>query len=322
MYGRDPNLPIDSTLVPQLETEADTDIAIYRKSLIENFEHCRRVAAENTRKAQLNHKDHYDLRMKKKYYEPGDRVFLYTPALKKGQKVKFAHLYRGPFRVARKLSDWNYEIIPLNQPNGRPQIVHHDRMKPEMDVKIRPQEWRDPALDTPGFETEEIEDESAIEINTTKQINNLRLTRYHRASRTRRLCTLLNLNLNVIFLWNLLFTLLVFHRSSALKDQAPKMEKLPSPLPLFCSAATKKFRYLLPAPIPCSLEPIPESFAETKRAEITLYIENVFQYKTEAWKCSQVSFTEYRFTNFIGQSIEPTRTVQEVSVPESLSIKW
>ncbi|EGD77497.1 hypothetical protein PTSG_08593 [Salpingoeca rosetta] len=60
-------------------------------------------------------------------FSTNDRVLLYTPRVKPGTTTKLARLWRGPYVVTRKLSQWNYGIIP--EAGGPAQVVHVARLK-------------------------------------------------------------------------------------------------------------------------------------------------------------------------------------------------
>jgi hypothetical protein len=55
-----------------------------------------------------------------------DLVYLYLPVIKPGLTKKFARKWAGPFKVTKKISDLNYEIISQKDKN---QVVHINRLK-------------------------------------------------------------------------------------------------------------------------------------------------------------------------------------------------
>ena len=61
-------------------------------------------------------------------FNVNDRVLLHTPRVKRGTTSKLARLWRGPYLVTKKLSQYNYRIVP--EQGGPAQVVHIARLKP------------------------------------------------------------------------------------------------------------------------------------------------------------------------------------------------
>jgi len=70
--------------------------------------------AKANRKARQSNNKFYD-------FEENDLVYLYTPAMKAGLTRKFKKFWSGPYKVIRKISELNYEIVSQD---NRKQIVH------------------------------------------------------------------------------------------------------------------------------------------------------------------------------------------------------
>ena len=81
-------------------------------------------------KLQLAHKrqkDYYDRRTWGERFKPGDSVWLWSPAVKKGIAPKFYEPWTGPYKVTKRLSDVTYEILDVAQKSKK--VVHFDRLK-------------------------------------------------------------------------------------------------------------------------------------------------------------------------------------------------
>ena len=78
------------------------------------------------RKAHQNNKRFYDRKAKERHFAADDLVYLYTPAMKPGLTKKFRKYWSGPYKVLRKVSELNYEIISNDD---KKQIVHVNRLK-------------------------------------------------------------------------------------------------------------------------------------------------------------------------------------------------
>ncbi|KAM7308039.1 DDE-type integrase/transposase/recombinase [Ixodes scapularis] len=68
-------------------------------------------------------------------FQPGVRVWVWTPIRRRGLSEKLLKRYFGPYKVIRRLGDLNYEVLPDGtRPSGRrqprPEVVHVVRLKP------------------------------------------------------------------------------------------------------------------------------------------------------------------------------------------------
>ena len=74
-------------------------------------------------------KEIYDKRVHGRQYEPGELVWLHSPAIPRGQSKKLHHVWTGPYRVLQRLSDCDYRIqVALGQKKP-PTVVHFNRLK-------------------------------------------------------------------------------------------------------------------------------------------------------------------------------------------------
>ncbi|KAM7305531.1 DDE-type integrase/transposase/recombinase [Ixodes scapularis] len=77
-----------------------------------------------------------NLRRRDVHFQPGDRVWVWTPIRRRGLSEKLLmKRYFGPYKVLRRLGDLNYEVMPdgtrtSSRRPPRPQVVHVVRMKP------------------------------------------------------------------------------------------------------------------------------------------------------------------------------------------------
>nr|CAD7430948.1 unnamed protein product [Timema monikensis] len=84
---------------------------------------------KNLKVGQERQKDVYDRRCSGKAYEVGDKVWLYTPAIREGLTPKLYKPWQGPYVVRKRLSDVTYRIQYTLNPRKRP-VVHFNRLKP------------------------------------------------------------------------------------------------------------------------------------------------------------------------------------------------
>ena len=125
MYGRDPRLPIDASLLKAQETYQDTDD--YRSVLADRFLQARKLAHDNIELAQQRQKEYYDRKAKEISYNIGERVWLYTPNKRKALSSKLTHNWHGPFRILARKSPVNY-LLDANDERSSTQVVHVNRL--------------------------------------------------------------------------------------------------------------------------------------------------------------------------------------------------
>jgi len=136
MYGRDPRLPIDATLLEAQETYENTDD--YRRIITDGFLDARKLTKDNIELAQQRQKTQYDKTAKDISYDIGQRVWLYTPNKRKGLLSKLTHNWHGPFRILAKKSPVNY-LLDSNDERNYIHNVHVNRLKPFVSADIRPE---------------------------------------------------------------------------------------------------------------------------------------------------------------------------------------
>jgi hypothetical protein len=78
------------------------------------------------KKPYLNNKIWYDRKAKQRKFVVNGFVYLYNPAMKPGLSRKFRKPWTGLYKITRKISDVNYEI--MDQKN-KSQVVHVNRLK-------------------------------------------------------------------------------------------------------------------------------------------------------------------------------------------------
>ena len=132
MFGREVRLPLDVMFGgPPEPCEEPTGYAFQlRKRLKEAYE----LVRQKTQAEQKRQKDSYDRRVSGTKFKIGDRVWLHSPAVPKGQSPKFHLPWKGPFVIVKALSDVTYRI-QLEKPSlgqrrkRHRQVVHFNRLK-------------------------------------------------------------------------------------------------------------------------------------------------------------------------------------------------
>ncbi len=104
------------------------DASEYAQDLKKRMQAAHKWARKNMhmaieRQKRAYHKD-------KQFFAPGDKVWLFTPQLKKGEKKKFHTYWTGPWTVHEKINDVVYRLAPHEAWKRRGQeVVSVDRLK-------------------------------------------------------------------------------------------------------------------------------------------------------------------------------------------------
>ena len=168
LYGREPRLPIDATLIlPDLNVSSS--VSQLRAEIVKNLEEAQHIALSNTQLAQQKMKVYYDQKSAPAPYDIGSQVWVYTPKKRKGLSKKLQHNYHGPYRIVAKLSPVHFRLRTLdNRPVAVP--VHANRLKPYHDPADRPLESPNEDLTSPDLQDSDLpadsfENEQSAEIS-------------------------------------------------------------------------------------------------------------------------------------------------------------
>ncbi len=156
LYGREPRLPIDVKLLPDVSEDLSKSVIEHRKRVVEKVELAQSIAKENIQRSQQKMKDYYDQKSKMPDFEVGQRVWVFTPKTKKGLSRKLLHNWYGPYRIVEQSSPVHYRL--RTDTNKKVTFaVHANRMKAFIDPNLRP---IDPPLledpDSPCLDDSEI----------------------------------------------------------------------------------------------------------------------------------------------------------------------
>jgi hypothetical protein len=82
-----------------------------------------------------------DRKAKVRRFKVDDLVYLYNPSVKLGLTKKFSRPWTGSYRITKRLSELNYEILGQN---NKKQVVHINRLKSCNLSSWKPRTKRDP----------------------------------------------------------------------------------------------------------------------------------------------------------------------------------
>ena len=160
LYGREPRLPIDVSLLMPSEN-LSASVSVHRARIVQNLEDAQRIIHSNTQLAQQRMKEQYDKTAGPVPFEIGTKVWVYTPKSRKGLSKKLSHTYHGPYRVVSKLSPLHFRLRTLdNRPVSVP--VHANRMKLYCDPSDRPVEPPDMRHSSPDLADSDLPTESFV----------------------------------------------------------------------------------------------------------------------------------------------------------------
>lgn len=131
VYGRE----VQTTLDAMLPHDTDASLTSDAEQLTQHAEEARQLARIHITKQQSTDARRYNLRHRQVEYQPGDQVWVWTPIRRQGLSEKLLSRYFGPYKVIRRVSEVNYEVIPDGAASPRrrqhpPEIVHVVRLKP------------------------------------------------------------------------------------------------------------------------------------------------------------------------------------------------
>eukprot|EP00731_Ephydatia_muelleri_P006907 Em0003g1155a len=114
----------------------------------EQFAEAYEKVRQNVSQKQCYQSQQYNRRIHGKPFDKSELVWLFNPAIKKGQSRKFHRPWGGPYRICEKLSDVTYCVQHTG--NNKCKVVHFNRLKkcPE-NVRLLPRKPTTGAHDPP-----------------------------------------------------------------------------------------------------------------------------------------------------------------------------
>jgi hypothetical protein len=123
-FGRD---PVNPALPSEPDTNAPSDQSHEVARATEVLEQAHELVRDFIDRRQTERSAANAGKPDPPVFDVNDRVLLFTPRVKQGTTTKLARLWRGPYLVTKKLSQFNYRIIP--EQGGPAQVVHLTRLK-------------------------------------------------------------------------------------------------------------------------------------------------------------------------------------------------
>ena len=127
MLGRECRAPIDLILGIPGDTESIFSHDQFIQTKHEQMIYCYNLVREHLGVAAQRRKHNYDMTVRSKHFDIGQKVWYYYPRRYKSRSPKWQKFYTGPFEVIKQLGPLNFS---LRKCNGRKEVLAHvDKMK-------------------------------------------------------------------------------------------------------------------------------------------------------------------------------------------------
>ena len=135
LYGREPRLPKDVSLLPPKDLSAS--VTEHRACVVKHLETAQEVACANIQCAQQHMKLFYEQGSNFPEYDLGQQVWVFSPKTKRGLSKKLRHIWHGPMCIYKTFSPVTYKVkLTTNSPIAT--TIHINCMKPYYDPASRP----------------------------------------------------------------------------------------------------------------------------------------------------------------------------------------
>lgn len=95
-----------------LPHDTDASLTSDAEQVTQHTEEAGQFARIHITKQQSADARRCNLRHRQVEYKPGDQVWVWTPICRQGLSEKLLSRYFGPYKVIRRVSEVNYEVIP------------------------------------------------------------------------------------------------------------------------------------------------------------------------------------------------------------------
>ena len=108
MLGREVDLPLSLVVGRPRDTEVTADEFV--SELQKKFQEVHELARKHVKKNMTYQKRYYDLRAKRRAFEPGQAVWLYNPTRKIRVCHKLTTRWKGPYMITKRVDDLTYLV--------------------------------------------------------------------------------------------------------------------------------------------------------------------------------------------------------------------
>jgi hypothetical protein len=128
VYGFDPPLPINLTLINEVNTTPEVDV--YLRDLITRLEIIRDAAKLNLEEKNEKTKSQHDTFAKYPAYHINSKVYLYDKRVAKGHSPKLSKSWAGPYEIVEAFDNFVYKLRNCRTGKLIKSRIHSNRLKP------------------------------------------------------------------------------------------------------------------------------------------------------------------------------------------------
>lgn len=151
LFGKEMNLPIDTSLIPK--TEMGLDGVVFFDQMFKNLGVAREIAGDNIKIAQEKSKKRYDVKSKTPNFKEGDWVLLRNMKTKKGVSPKLMPKHIGPYFIQGLGPNFTYRLVDVRTQLPMKELVNAARLK--LYVKPKPKNVKPTKVTRPVQELKE-----------------------------------------------------------------------------------------------------------------------------------------------------------------------
>jgi hypothetical protein len=145
LFGKEMNLPIDTSLIPK--TEMGLDGVVFFDQLYKNLGVAREIAGDNLKIAQEKSKTRHDAKSKDPNFKVGDWVLLRNMKTQKGLSPKLMPKHLGPYFIQELGPNFTYRLVDTRTQIPMRELVNAARLK--LYVKPKPKQAKKTNVNQP-----------------------------------------------------------------------------------------------------------------------------------------------------------------------------
>ena len=127
VFGKEMNLPIDTSLIPK--TSLGMDAQHFFAQLLQNLKVAKEIAGTNMKIAQEKSKQHHDKKAKMPDFKVGDWVLLKSMKVPKGHSPKLYPKHEGPFYITELGPNFTYKLTSCADHTEVKCLINASRLK-------------------------------------------------------------------------------------------------------------------------------------------------------------------------------------------------
>ena len=127
VFGKEMNLPIDTSLIPKISLGMDAQH--FFAQLLQNLKVAKEIAGTNMKIAQEKSKQHHDKKAKMQNFKVGDWVLLKSMKVPKGHSPKLYPKHEGPFYITELGPNFTFKLTSCADHTEVKCLINASRLK-------------------------------------------------------------------------------------------------------------------------------------------------------------------------------------------------